>query len=130
MLGVKSYSPEYVEQVRERLEADIAALNALGDGAAAFAPTFFNNLVIVLDHHFAHRLRTVEGKDGNPLNEVRVISDSLMENGGTFTVNGAIKMKPETSVLGYAAGDEIAVDEAGFKRLANGFLTEISTKFA
>jgi hypothetical protein len=130
MLGVKSYSPEYVEQVRARLAADIAAFDALGDGAAAFAPTFFNNLVIVLDHHFCHRLRTVEGKDGNPLNEVRAIADSLMENGGIFTVNGAIKLKPETSVLGYEAGDEIEVDEDGFRRLADGFLTEIETKFA
>jgi hypothetical protein len=130
MLGVKSYSPEYVEQVRARLDADIAAFDALGDGAAAFAPTFFNNLVIVLDHHFCHRLRTVEGKDGNPLNEVRVLADSLMENGGTFTPNGAIKLKPETSVLGYDAGDTIAIDEDGFRRLADGFLTEIATKFA
>jgi hypothetical protein len=130
MLGVKSYSPEYVEQVRTRLDADIAAFDALGNGAAAFAPTFFNNLVIVLDHHFCHRLRTLEGKDGNPLNEVRAISDSLMENGGVFQVNGAIKMKPEKSVLGYEPGDEIRVDEKGFRRLADGFLTEIATKFA
>jgi hypothetical protein len=130
MLGVKTYSPEYVDQVRARLDADIAAFNALGNGSAAFAPTFFNNLVIVLDHHFCHRLRTVEGKDGNPLNEVRVLSDSLMENGGIYTPNSSIKLKAATSVLGYDAGDAIAVDEDGFRRLADGFLTEISTKFA
>lgn len=130
MLGVKSYSPEYVEQVRARIAADVAAFDALGAGAAAFAPTFFNNLVIALDHHFCHRLRTVEGKDGNPLNEVRVIADSLMANGGIFTLNGAIRMKPEASVLGYAPGDEIAVDEDGFRRLADRFLTEIETRFA
>jgi hypothetical protein len=130
MLGVKTYSPEYVDQVRARLGADIAAFNALGNGSAAFAPTFFNNLVIVLDHHFCHRLRTVEGKDGNPLNEVRVISDSLMENGGIFTPNSSIKLKPANSVLGYDAGDEIAVDEEGFRRLSDGFLTEISKRFA
>ena len=30
----------------------------------------FNNMTLVLDRYFVHRLRTVTGKDGNPLNQL------------------------------------------------------------
>jgi hypothetical protein len=33
-------------------------------------PLFCNNLMLVLDRRFVHRLRMVTGKAGNPLNEV------------------------------------------------------------
>jgi hypothetical protein len=39
-------------------------------------------MVLGLDHYFLHRVRKLEGKDGNPLNEVRVICDSLTDNDG------------------------------------------------
>jgi hypothetical protein len=38
----------------------------------AFEVLFFNNMALVLDRYFVHRLRMVTGKDGNPLNEVEM----------------------------------------------------------
>jgi putative polyketide hydroxylase len=37
--------------------------------------------------YFVHRLRMVTGKDGNPINEVELISDSLMNNDGVLGAN-------------------------------------------
>jgi len=39
-------------------------------------------MVLVLDSSFSHRQRTMELKDGNPLNEVRVLCNSILENDG------------------------------------------------
>ena len=63
-----------------------------------------------------HRLRKLEGKDGNALNEVRVLSASIMQGGGKLQPDPTIKLKPETSLLGLAAGDEIALGSDDFAR--------------
>jgi hypothetical protein len=135
MLGVSTYEQSYIDACRARTEAQLEAYRALAKAAKskaaveAFAPTFFNNAVLALDHCFMHRLRTKEGKDGNPANEVRVLSNSLMENGGRLAPDKTIKLKAETSVLGLEPGDEIALSEDDFARLANAFYAEIEAKF-
>lgn len=48
---------------------------------AALEPDFFNHMVLALDDCFPHRSRIIEGKDGNPLNEVRIFCDSIRANG-------------------------------------------------
>jgi hypothetical protein len=56
-------------------------------------------MVLILDTYFTHRSRTTEGKDGNPLNEVRVLCNSILENKRVLRADKSIKLKPETSVL-------------------------------
>jgi len=88
MLSVNRYAQAYVDECRARAVSQLESYPALasaardhsGAGEAAvssaiesFDAAFFNNLVLVLDMHFCHRARGPEGKDGNPLNEVRVL---------------------------------------------------------
>jgi len=86
-------------------------------------------MVIVLDGYFTHRGRAIEGKDGNPLNEVRVAASSLMGNKGLIGSDSTIKMNPATSVLKLKVGEPIRLTEKEFVRLYKAFFTEIETKF-
>ena len=131
MLSVSSYSAEYVAQARARIDAHISAFDALPANSArsAFEPTFFNNMVLVLDHFFLHRGRSSEGKDGNPLNEARVLCNSMTDNNGVMAADKTIRMKPDQTLLKYEVGDEIALSAADFRRLADGFLAEIESRY-
>jgi hypothetical protein len=96
MLGRKTYTQEELDHARTAIGAQLAAYDSLvaavdatsdpGAKAAleAFEPLFFNNMTLVLDRWFVHRLRAVAGKDGNPLNEVELLSESLMNNDGVL----------------------------------------------
>ena len=139
MLGKNSYSKDYIKASRARVDAQVSAYKSFvkkakksaGDAAVAtFEPVFFNNMVLTLDSYFTHRLRTVEGKDGNPLNEVRVLCASILENDGVMGSDKTIKMKPENTVLQLAVGDKINVTEADFVRLAAAYFAEIEAKFS
>ena len=133
MLGVKNYPQTYIDSCRARVDAQAATyrdLVAAGDVPKSFESVFFNNMVVVLDSYFTHRLRGVEGKDGNPLNEVRVLANSMLENNDTMAADSTIKMDPATSVLGYKVGDPIRVTEQDFARLAEAFFAGIESKFA
>jgi hypothetical protein len=135
MLGVSEYPKQYIDQCRADMRSQLAAYRKLKkavDGDAAlgtFEPLFFNNLVLVLDAYFVHRLRTKELKDGNPANEVRVLCSSILQNGAKLAADKTIKVKPETSVLGYEVGDDIRLDEKRFARLADAYFAEIEKKF-
>jgi len=134
MLGISSYTQDYIDACRARVESQLAAYRDLvgaapGQAVAAFAPVFFDNMVLVLDSYFLHRLRTKEGKDGNPLNEVRVLCTSMLVNGSVLAADRTIRLKPETSVLGLAVGDEISLDEPAFVRLAEAYFAEIEARF-
>jgi hypothetical protein len=114
-------------------ERGSAAEPKLRSSLENFEPRFFNNLVIVLDGYFVHRARTLEGKDGNALNEFRMICTSILENGGVMctdkTNNKTIKYDPHRSVLGLQVGDEIRLTGSAFAALAEAFFAEIEVRF-
>lgn len=134
MLGRASYSIDFIMAGRKRAEKQLKLYDALakkaGKEAEAFAPEFFNTMVLALDHYFMHRLRGKEGKDGNPLNEVRMLAASLLENDGVMTRDNTIKYDPGKSITGIALGQKIVVDRQQFEALMDGFFDEIGAKFA
>lgn len=141
MLGMKVYTPEYVADCRARVESGLIAYAELRRPVhASFEASYFSGMVLLLDYLFVHRLRMIEGKDGNALNEVRVLCNSILHNGGVVTTNNvsettafaglaALKLSPETSILKYRPGDEIRLDEASYRRLSGAFFTEIENRF-
>jgi hypothetical protein len=135
MLSVNSYPKSHIDACRLRAKAQVSAYQKLvkttksGPAVASFEPVFFNNMVIVLDSSFVHRSRTMEGKDGNPLNEVRMICNSLIQDGGVMTADKSIRLNPEKSLLKYEFGDEIKVTEADFLVVSEAFFAEIESKY-
>src|SRR3954451_16303872 len=131
MLGRKTYTHEELDSARTSIHDQLAAYAAMPDSPArdVFAPLFFNNLTLALDRRFVHRLRGVTGKAGAPLNEVELIAESLMNNGGVLRGNNVIQYVPERAVLGLELGDEIAIGAVQFERLSDGFLAEIEEKY-
>jgi len=73
--------------------------------------------------------RAIEQKNGDPLNEVRMLCDSMLHNDNVLRADSTIKYDPATSVLKHHVGDEITVDEAGFLLVLDAFLADIERKF-
>jgi hypothetical protein len=95
----------------------------------ALETPLFTNMTLALDRYFVHRLRTVTGKDGNPLNEVEMLADSLMNNNGVLRASTVIKLIPEKSVVGLRIGDRIQLTADQFERLSTAFFAELERKF-
>jgi hypothetical protein len=139
MLGRKGYTREEVDAGKAAISRQLAAYKKLvkasgeskGAGFAGFEAEFFNNMALVLDRYFVHRFSgpDYEGKDGNPLNEVRLIVDSLISHRGVMRSDKQIKLLPERSVVGIAVGEQIALTEPQFKRLSAAFFDELERRF-
>src|SRR5437660_12364263 len=137
MLGMKSYERNYVDACRAKVDADVRAFKK--SGSKELETTFFNNLVLKLDYMSVHRLTGIEGKDGNPLNEVRILCNSLLLNQGRLQVdrlpgwpNSAstgMELPPEKSVLKLKVGEEVRLNESDFVRLSKAFFAELEKKF-
>jgi hypothetical protein len=78
-------------------------------------------------HHY--RLRMVTGKDGNPLNKVEMICDSVMNNDGILQDSSIIKYIPEQSVVKIKVGDRIHLTAGEFERLSAAFFADLEHKF-
>jgi hypothetical protein len=139
MLAVATYPQDYIDECRAGMEEQLAAYRILVSAARedaasqsageSFEPLFFNNLTLVLVAYFVHRTRAIEGKDGNPLNEVRMLCHSILRNHGVLSADKTIKYKPQTSVLKLEVGDEIRLDEEQFLLLFDRYFAEIEKKF-
>ncbi len=141
MLGRKDYTPEELDHARAAIAAQVAGYRSIVKAAratkdkkvdvalAAFEPLFFNGLVLELDRYFVHRVRPVTGKDGNPLNEVEMLGDSLMNNDGVLQKSTVLKLIPADSVTKLEFGDAIELGEQQFEQLAAAFFAELERKF-
>jgi hypothetical protein len=141
MLGRKDYRREEVAGAQAVVKRQLAAYRKLAkavdeasDPKAAAAldalePLLFNNMALALDRYFVHRLRMTTGKDGNPVNELELLSDSLMNNDGVLRGNNVIKYVPEQSVLKLEPGDRIELSAADFDRFAKAFFADLEAKF-
>ena len=143
MLCVNSYPKAYVDDCRARIDAQLSTYRALlkaartGAGGEAglatatarFEPPFFGHLVIALEAFFMHRSRALEQKDGNAMNEVRMLAASLIQHGGVLTADKTIKYDPAKSVLKLKIGEPIGLAEADFARLAKAYFAAIAGTF-
>ena len=132
MLGVNKYPKAYIDGCRRKLADQVAAFGKLKSGSElkAFEPLFFNHMLLALDHYFMHRLRGQEGKDGNALNEVRMLASSIMENDAVLAASSTVKYDRSKAVLGLGIGDRIALDAKAFKTIADAFFAELTAKFS
>lgn len=142
MLSVNTYSAAYIADARAAIDLQQATWHsfliaahmgedkaAIGAAQDAFEPVFFRHLILAMDHYFDHRARATEGKDGNPINEVRVLCNSIMHNHHKLMADTQIRLDPARSVLGLKVGDPIRLSAADFKRLSDAFFAEIAARF-
>lgn len=121
MLSVKSYDSAFVAQCRARLSTALAA--------APDDPLVLNELIVALDASFMHRMRGQEGKDGNPLNEVRMLANAIIGNEAILAADSTIKYDPAKSITKIAVGDGISPNKATVTQLASAVFAEIEKRF-
>jgi hypothetical protein len=144
MLGMREYDGDYIDACRSRVETQTAMFREVAQAARdhgdadvsrlegaldSLESEYFNNMLLVLEGYFVHRLRGVEGKDGNALNEVRVLARSLMENGGTVMEDPQVALDPERSVLGLRVGEPVRLTLQQYTRLSDAFFRELERRF-
>jgi hypothetical protein len=145
MLGMREYDGDYIDACRSRVETQTAMFREVAQAARdhgdadvsrlegaldSLESEYFNNMLLVLEGYFVHRLRGVEGKDGNALNEVRVLARSLMENGGTVMEDPQVALDPERSVLGLRVGEPVRLTLQQYTRLSDAFFRELERRFS
>lgn len=128
MLSEKKYDPSYIANCRSQFQDLLRAYSEV-PGSQAFETAFLSHVVLALDHYFIHRMRGSEGKDGNPLNEVRMLCNSIKHHDAVLAADSTIKYEPGRSVLGTEIGQEIQLSPEAAARLGNAFFDEIEDRY-
>jgi hypothetical protein len=141
MLGRKNFTADEIESAKAEVAQQLAAYQDLAQAVAAttdpkaaaaleaFEARLTAGLVLALDRRFVHRVRMVAGKEGTPLNELEMLTDALMNNGGILRSSTVIRLIPEQSVLKLRIGDPIRLTADDFHRLAEAVLAELERTF-
>jgi hypothetical protein len=124
-----TYTSDEVESCRDNCDALIAAWGANEVDDTTLESLVFGQAVVVLHTWFGHRRRELEGGDGNPMNEVRVIADSIVDNDAVLRVEGPITWVPERTVLRLDVGDDVQITANGFERLTAAYLAAIESTY-
>lgn len=97
---------------------------------ATFEQQFFRHMILALDRYLVHRTRALEKKDGNPLNEVRMLCSSITDGHATLQADSTIKYDAAKSVLKLAIGDEIRLSVESFRKVSRAFFDDLREKFS
>lgn len=130
MFWAINYSWRYIESCRRRIQSQLRNFREIEHPDIEFEVEFCRNLVVMLEASFQHRSRRREGTDGNVLNEVRMLSDSILANSAILEVDKTIEYDPDATVLGLPIGSEICPSVADFERISQAFFEEIVTRYA
>lgn len=133
MLCMNSYPKAYIENSQHRLDRQIADYRKLRlprtEATAAFEKQFLRHMLLALEHYFCHRSRTREKKDGNPLNELRMLCTSIMESDGRLASDSTIQYDVGLAVLQLDIGDRIDLDVEDFQALSRAVFADLQRKF-
>ena len=79
MLANNSFSREYVESCRARIDRQVAAFREADDDLPPdLTVAYFNNLVVVLEGCFVHRTRGREAKKDSALKRLRDLTTTIV----------------------------------------------------
>ena len=129
MPGRNTYTSDEIESCRDNCDSLLAAWATNDVQDSTLESLVFGQAVVVLHTWFAHRDRDLEGPDGSPLHEVRVVADSVVGNDGTLRVEDPAGWVPSRTVLRLAVGDEIELTANHFERLAAAYLSAIEAAY-
>lgn len=137
MLTIQSYPKAFIDAAQQAIMHQLALYNDViagvdeveEDTLQDFENEFCCNIVLALEHYFVHRMVSKEGKDGNPLNEVRMLADSIMNNQGIFTDKATVTYNAPASVLGITPGQQIRLSYSDIARLQSAFFKELRERY-
>lgn len=129
MPGRTSYTADELGSCRDAADALLAAWQANDIEDETLENLVFSQAVVALDAWFVDRAPELEGEDTNPMNEVRVLADSVIANDGVLRVRGPVRWVPERTVLRLAVGDDIVVGADTYERLVAAYLGAMSDTF-